>query len=537
MRKPNKLLPAALLLVHIASAAFAQSNVSSGYRVYGRVYPAENQTPAVPVAGIPGAPPAARGNMARLGGVTELGVSVGRQAFIAGDGTFEFHDVPPGFYAVELTPSMSIAPADVMVRDRDVGLNLGRPWIRVSGAATLEGGGPVPPFEIEFATVTTAAEASQIERRFAVQAGEQFSVDMPAGLYRVKARGLPTAFQLASDTQTFRVDTGAKIRLVLRTSVPAPWVTVAGRVEDGSAAGIGGPGAPKEARKITLTGPAAATPIVAVVNPDGSFEFPKVLPGRYETRVISLTPAAARTVNVGASGVKDLRIVIPALKDAVGEFVPIEPGVFIMGCPPTARQCNETEKPAHRVGITRAFEIGKYEVTQAQWEAAMGTNPSAFKGPTRPVDNVVWQDAQEFIARLNTLGDSYRYRLPTEAEWEYAARAGDAGPEPGVADSDRFGWFNTNAGGETHPVGQKAPNAWGLYDMRGNVDEWVADWYDESYYANSPGLDPAGPAPGQQRIVRGGQFSFQPDASRATSRILAAANSSHGLRLVREPLR
>ncbi|HEX4996628.1 MAG TPA: formylglycine-generating enzyme family protein, partial [Terriglobia bacterium] len=248
--------------------------------------------------------------------------------------------------------------------------------------------------------------------------------------------------------------------------------------------------------------------------------------------------STTRAVTVGAGGVPDLRISLPALKDAIGEFVRIEPGLFLMGCPAQeTTQCNELEKPAHRVGITRGFEIGKYEVTQAQWETAMGTNPSTFKDPLRPVDNIRWEDAQEFIAKLNTLGDGYRYRLPTEAEWEYAARAGDSGPEPLPTESDAFGWFNTNAEGETHPVGLKQPNAWGLYDMRGNALEWVADWYDESYYANSPTLDPTGPATGQQHVSRGGQFSFNPQASRATSRLGTSVNAPRGFRLAREPLK
>jgi formylglycine-generating enzyme required for sulfatase activity len=132
------------------------------------------------------------------------------------------------------------------------------------------------------------------------------------------------------------------------------------------------------------------------------------------------------------------------------------------------------------VGITKRFEIGKFEVTQAKWEAVMGSNPSSSRGPSKPVDSVSWEDAQEFILRLNALDPDYRYRLPTEAEWEYAGRAGSAAADVEAADADAYGWFNTNARGESHPVGEKRPNAWGLYDMRGNVQEWAEDWLDEA---------------------------------------------------------
>jgi hypothetical protein len=522
MRKP--LLLAALLLA-TASMAIAQNGPL--FRVHGRVNPAENQTPGSPVAGIPGAPSAARGNTVRLAGETAWGVLVDRQALIAGGGMFEFPDVPPGFYQVEVIPRMSLPNADITVRDRDVAVNVGRAWIRLSGTVTVEGGGPVPPFELEFANVP-ANEADKLERRYVVQAGGRFTVDMPDGRYRIAASGLPSAFRLVNGAQPVEVSAAvpADLALVLNTTGAAPWVKVAGRIDGGAGANPG---------KVTLTGPGAASPIAAAVNPDGSFEFPKVLAGRYEARVAGFA-STVHPITVGATDVTDFRIVLPGLRNAVGEFVRITPGVFTMGCPAGEPQCNELEKPAHRVGITRGFEIGKYEVTQAQWEAAMGTNPSEFKGPNRPVESVQWQDTQEFIARLNAIGDGYRYRLPTEAEWEYAARAGSSGPDPSPADTDAFGWFNTNSNGETHPVGQKQPNAWGLYDMRGNASEWVSDWYEPSYYALSPSLDPAGPPAGQQHVARGGHAGFNPVAGRTTSRLPLAANAKPGLRLVREPL-
>ena len=165
----------------------------------------------------------------------------------------------------------------------------------------------------------------------------------------------------------------------------------------------------------------------------------------------------------------------------------------MMGCSTGDNACNADEKPAHRVQITKAFEIGKYEVTQAQWQAVMGSNPSTIKGDDHPVETISKQDAQDFLAKLTARNDGYRYRLPTEAEWEYAARAG----APLPASLDEVAWYAANSDDESHPVGRKKPNAWGLYDMLGNVREWVSDQYAQNYYSNSPLADPAGPQAGQ----------------------------------------
>ena len=154
--------------------------------------------------------------------------------------------------------------------------------------------------------------------------------------------------------------------------------------------------------------------------------------------------------------------------------------------------CAADEKPAHQVQITKPYEIGKYEVTQAQWMAVMGSNPSTTKGDNRPVETVSKNEAQDFLAKLTAMNDSYRYRLPTEAEWEYAARAG----EPLPVSLDAVAWYAANSGNQTHPVGQKKPNAWGIYDMLGNVREWVSDLYAQDYYANSPAAAPTGPQGG-----------------------------------------
>jgi formylglycine-generating enzyme required for sulfatase activity len=170
----------------------------------------------------------------------------------------------------------------------------------------------------------------------------------------------------------------------------------------------------------------------------------------------------------------------------------------MMGCVEGDKDCLEDEVPRHRVRLTRSFELGKYEVTQAQWEAVMGhdSNPSETKGPNNPVDSVNKDEIHAFLDKLNARNDGYKYRLPTEAEWEYAAGAG-ASPVP-RASLDDYAWFADNSDDESHPVGLKKPNAWGLYDMFGNVREWVDDraaYYD---YAPLPELsvDPKGPQPG-----------------------------------------
>ena len=197
-----------------------------------------------------------------------------------------------------------------------------------------------------------------------------------------------------------------------------------------------------------------------------------------------------------------------------------------MGCSSNDGECDDNEEPSHQVRITKAFEIGKYELTQAQWQAVMETNPSKFKGSNLPVDNVSWQDAQQFLEKMNDRNDGYRYRLPTEAEWEYAARARTTGAYAGSLDA--MGWYDRNSGSQTHPVGQKQPNAWGLYDVHGNVWEWVEDWYGARYYRSSPASDPTGPPAGLFRVLRGGSWSDDAVYSRITFRSVAAPGYAQG---------
>jgi len=229
-------------------------------------------------------------------------------------------------------------------------------------------------------------------------------------------------------------------------------------------------------------------------------------------------------------------ITSPSPKPQAGTmaFVRITPGEFMMGCSESDNECGPAEKPAHRVRITKAFEIGMYEVTQAQWESIMNTNLSMFKGPSRPVENVSWLEAQEFLRRLTQKQDGYRYRLPTEAEWEFAARAGSTRAYAGEA--DQMGWYQENSGEQTHPVGQKKPNAWGLYDMNGNVWEWTQDWFDETYYQRSPAADPQGPSSGRFHTIRGGAWVEPVENARVSKRdyFEDAADFHIGFRCVRE---
>lgn len=208
---------------------------------------------------------------------------------------------------------------------------------------------------------------------------------------------------------------------------------------------------------------------------------------------------------VASSNTQPSSTLLPVpIQQLLADMVHVEGGTFIMGC--TAEQgsvwCDQ-EKPTSSVTIS-SFEMGKYEVTQAQWEAVMGNNPSNFKGcPTCPVEQVSWNDTQEFIKKLNQLTGK-RFRLPTEAEWEYAARGGRKSKGYKYAGSnklDSVAWFSENSDNKTHPVGQKKPNELGLYDMVGNVSEWCGDWFGQ--YSSIAKINPTGPSSGLYRVRRG----------------------------------
>lgn len=200
------------------------------------------------------------------------------------------------------------------------------------------------------------------------------------------------------------------------------------------------------------------------------------------------------------------------------ELILIQPGEFTMGIAPGPGGGNATERP-HQVRITRPFMIARTEVTQSQWTAIMGANPSRYKGDGLPVQNVSWLDAVEFCRRLSEQ-EGQTHRLPTEAEWEYACRAGTT-TSFSFGDDDRlvgdFVWYNGNARGVPKPVGTKRPNPWGLYDMSGNVREWCADWF-AWRYPTEPQTDPLGPANGTERVRRGGACDFYSSAGRSGAR-------------------
>ena len=201
----------------------------------------------------------------------------------------------------------------------------------------------------------------------------------------------------------------------------------------------------------------------------------------------------------------------------ISNMVYVPYGTFTMGA--TGEQgydANNDEKPLHYVTLSNYF-IGRFEVTQEEWEAVMGSNPSEFKGPKHPVENVSWEDCQEFIRRLNNITGKH-FRLPTESEWEYAARGGRSGGHK-YANSNEInsvGWYIGNSKKTTHAVGQKRPNDLGLYDMSGNVWEWCGDWYGNYY--SSEQRDPKGPNSSSDRVIRGGSWCSDASDCRISKR-------------------
>ena len=200
-------------------------------------------------------------------------------------------------------------------------------------------------------------------------------------------------------------------------------------------------------------------------------------------------------------------ISIPVKNDVSIEMVKVEVGTFMMGATAEMKDPNSDEKPVHQVTLTNDYYMGKYEVTQALWEAVMGWNSSEFNGDNLPVNNVSWYDCQEFISKLNSMTDR-KFRLPTEAEWEYAARGGKKSrgyQYSGNSNISDVAWYDGNSGGKTHPVGTKQANELGIYDMTGNVMEWCSDWYD--FYSSSSQTNPTGADSGSCRVNRGGTSS------------------------------
>jgi len=200
-------------------------------------------------------------------------------------------------------------------------------------------------------------------------------------------------------------------------------------------------------------------------------------------------------------------------------LVLIPAGKFKMGSPANEKGRDKDEGPQRAVTISKPFYMNVCEVTQAQYNAVMGANPSGFKGANRPVEQVSWNDAVTFSKKVSQK-TGRTVSLPTEAEWEYACRAGTTTCFSFGADDKDLGdyaWYRKNSGGKTHPVGQKKPNAWGLYDMHGNVWEWCSDWYAKSY-AKLVDKDPRGPKFGFKRVLRGGSWNFNAALCRSARR-------------------
>ncbi|NIL98650.1 MAG: SUMF1/EgtB/PvdO family nonheme iron enzyme [Anaerolineales bacterium] len=200
---------------------------------------------------------------------------------------------------------------------------------------------------------------------------------------------------------------------------------------------------------------------------------------------------------------KRLATLEPEIQNSIGmKLVLIRPGQFLMGSPASENPGRQQQ----RVRITKPFYMAVHEVTQEQYEHVMGNNPSEFKGAKLPVETVSWEEAADFCEKLSRM-EGRTYRLPTQAQWEYACRAGSTTAYSFGDDESQLGayaWYSENAGDKTHPVGTKNANSWGLYDMHGNVSEWCQDWYDEN--PSKDLTDPAGPSQGTNRVRRGGAW-------------------------------
>ncbi|HRR75140.1 MAG TPA: bifunctional serine/threonine-protein kinase/formylglycine-generating enzyme family protein [Myxococcota bacterium] len=247
---------------------------------------------------------------------------------------------------------------------------------------------------------------------------------------------------------------------------------------------------------------------VVVVQPGGLFR-------KEQTEVVTKTRMVTKTRPVKREIKEDHLLIVNGLGEIFHtlRFVHIPAGTFMMGSPKDEDGRYSYEKQ-HKVTLTSPFEMMVTPVTQSLWQFVMGNNPSHFKGPDLPVERVSWNDVQDFIQKLNQMLGTNNLRLPTEAEWEYACRAGTTGARYG--ELDKIAWYGGNSGSKTHPVGTKAPNAWGLYDMLGNVWEWCQDWYGD--YPSGSVTDPTGPSTGSARVDRGGSWSDSARGVRAADR-------------------
>jgi formylglycine-generating enzyme required for sulfatase activity len=269
---------------------------------------------------------------------------------------------------------------------------------------------------------------------------------------------------------------------------------------------------------VSLTGASSAT---ATTDASGNYSFSNLANGAYTvtpSRTGYLFTPASKSVTISGADVLSCNFTAAAtITDPTTGMVLVKVagGTYTMG--DTFGDGDGNERPTHEVTLDD-FYIGRYEVTQAQWEAVMGSNPSYFTscGANCPVEEVSWNDVQTFITNLNQMRGT-QYRLPTEAEWEYAARSGGRSERySGGADVNAVAWYWENSGSTTHPVGGKQANGLGLYDMSGNVWEWVNDWYGS--YNGALQTNPTGPSTGSNRVLRGGSWSYDAIYVRASSR-------------------
>jgi formylglycine-generating enzyme required for sulfatase activity len=283
---------------------------------------------------------------------------------------------------------------------------------------------------------------------------------------------------------------------------------------------------------------------VKILNIDQGFQQGMELePGEYHIEVsLKDYEPQDRWIDLGAGEEKRVNFELTPPKvitNSLGmKFMLIPAGKFVMGSPPNEHWRDDDEKQ-HEVRISKPFYLQTTEVSQAQWEKVMGDNPSHFKdcGDDCPVESVSWNDAQKFISKLNKREGTNKYRLPTEAEWEYTCRAGTetAYSFDEVDKLGEYAWYEDNSEYQTHPVGEKKPNAWGLYDMHGNVLEWVQDWY--GGYPTGPIPDPKGPDKGERRVLRGDSCSSVARGLRSANRYRYNPDSHYllsGFRVARD---
>ena len=300
----------------------------------------------------------------------------------------------------------------------------------------------------------------------------------------------------------------------------------------------------------------------------GGRQIKPATPARRKRRRTVVAALAVLAVGVGAwlvwrEATRPKEITLDLGNGVTMRLVLIPAGKFMMGSPDSEPGRNGDEGPQHEVTISKPFYMGVFEVTQEQYEQVMGTNPSTFKGATNPVETVSWDDAMEFCRKLSEKTGK-KVTLPTEAQWEYACRAGSttafhfgdelksrqanadfsASASPGTWEKamdwvrKRLGMKAKPVGAQTLPVGGFPPNGFGLYDMHGNVWEWCADWYEEDYYANANNIDPAGPASGGLRVLRGGSWYVSPVVCRSAIRVGGVPGYRHvsiGFRVVVVP--